>query len=110
MIFFLDPFAGTGAIGNCRAEKDFQAIINIEKDKEVFLKQKSINKNFNNKIISKQGDFLTIDIPKSGKINKIVTDPPWGFFEKIENIDLFYIKMLRKMLEISTKNVETIDI
>ena len=35
---------------------------------------------------------------------KIITDPPWGFFEKIDNIDAFYSKFFEISYRILKEN------
>lgn len=37
-------------------------------------------------------------------VNVVITDPPWGYYEKIENIPAFYREMLVELRRILTKN------
>jgi tRNA G10 N-methylase Trm11 len=39
-------------------------------------------------------DALNMKFLSDSQIDKIVTDPPWGIYDNIENLDIFYSKML----------------
>jgi len=92
----LDPFAGSGAIVLERVQsfpyKKFFAGDNKE-DLVEELKRKT--KWGQQKIIVEKHDALNLDNLDDGSINKIITDPPWGLFERPqENMVDFYKKML----------------
>jgi len=85
---FLDPFAGHDSIPMARTQFPFKRIIASDKDKS---KQKTENKKH---IEIESWDALNIPlVPNS--IDTIVTDPPWGIFEKID-VEEFYPKMLKE--------------
>ncbi len=73
---FLDPFAGSNAIARARANYPFTKII-------------AGDTNPKNQHIQKL-DATKLDQFSNGSIDKIVTDPPWGFFgQKIDISDLY---------------------
>lgn len=89
-----DPFCGYGSIPvqlvkkfNC--QKIYSSDIDIEKIKT--LEQK---KQFENEImiLSKQDAFELKNIGDK-ELDAIITDPPWGYYEDIGDICLFYEKM-----------------
>lgn len=89
-----DPFCGYGSIPvqlvkkfNC--QKIYSSDIDIEKIKT--LEQK---KQFENEImiLSKQDAFELKNIGDK-ELDVIITDPPWGYYEDIGDICLFYEKM-----------------
>lgn len=40
----------------------------------------------------------------SKTLDAIITDPPWGYYEKIDNIIDFYMSMLKEMLRVTKNN------
>ena len=100
---FLDPFCGSGSIPLARASLfPYNMIFGTDNDKE---KIKSIrNKVKESKIkgtfIAKYQDALNLESFESGFIHKIVTDPPWGIFDKLENEQEFYSQMLNELYRV----------
>jgi tRNA G10 N-methylase Trm11 len=97
----LDPFCGYGSIPISRANNfSYNMIFASDKDMGLVnnLKQKLKKQNFKRPIIVKQADALDLkDIFEDGLIDKIITDPPWGFYEDIGmDIMIFYQKMLKE--------------
>lgn len=92
----LDPFCGSGAIVLERVQafpytKLFAS--DIKEDLAEELRRKT--KWGRQKIIVEKHDALNLDNLEDNSINKIITDPPWGLFEKPqENMSDFYRKML----------------
>ncbi len=86
---FLDCFCGSGAIIKERIKMNkFNMIFGIDIKNEYIQELKKIYKNRNN-IIFKNIDFFENKFEENF-ISKIVTDPPWGIYEKLDNIQLFY--------------------
>lgn len=93
----MDPFAGYGSIPlqlyeNFRFGK---LIINDNDSEKVDHIKKRFEKNKANEnveITCKDAMYLS-DI-KDKTIDKIITDPPWGIYENIENIENFYCDIL----------------
>lgn len=90
-----EPFCGYGSIPIQLVKKfNFSKlyISDIDEEKIKFISEKKQLKN-NEKIeISVQNAFDLKNIP-SKSVGCIITDPPWGFYENIENIEDFYEKM-----------------
>lgn len=73
---FLDPFAGSGAITKARMNFPFTKIYSSD----IKPKNRQIHR----------VDATKLENFKNESIDKIVTDPPWGFYgEKINLIDLY---------------------
>jgi len=79
---FWDPFAGSGAIAKMRAK--------IRSSKKIISTD-----------IIKEGDFEEVSKKFDCKVNKIVTDPPWGIYEKvdIENLYNRFLSVCEKTLD-----------
>ncbi len=93
----LDPFCGSGSILLERSRiADFKGLFNCDIDKEKVLALKDKIKKINNKKLNKSFFVKNLDFFENNFDNnfftKIITDPPWGFFEKVDNIDAFYSK------------------
>lgn len=92
----LDPFAGSGAIVFERVQtfpytKMYAS--DIKEDLIEDLRRKT--KWGQQKIDVEKHDALSLDNLEDNSINKIITDPPWGLFEKLQDdIVDFYKKML----------------
>jgi len=91
----MDPFCGYGSIIIERAKMPHRKIIGIDSDRtKVFnLKQKVKGKEI--EIVS--SNSLDLSRIPAGSIDKIVTDPPWGIYEKINSKD-FYERMFKEFL------------
>src|SRR5260221_4721268 len=70
---FLDPFSGIGSIGKARVNFPYKKIISSDIDTRDATNMKDL---------------------KNNSIDKIVTDPPWGIFEKTIDLTNLYSKML----------------
>ena len=91
----LDLFCGYGAIPVQVASKfRFKKLIasDIDKNKIAFVRaRKHIANNKNIDVLVQ--DALIMDKIPDKSVDVIITDPPWGFYEKIDNIQNFYEKM-----------------
>jgi len=88
----LDPFAGYGAIPmqimrHFQCEKLYASDNDPEK---VRLLKKTLSAEVH------CADALNLSHITDGSIDVIITDPPWGYYEGIENITVFYEDMLRE--------------
>lgn len=95
----LDPFAGSGAIP-VEAAVSFspRKIIASDKDQELFRRlQKRLARQKEVKIYN--WDVLHLDSLEDGSVDKIITDPPWGFYKEkaARQIGDFYQKMLKEL-------------
>lgn len=104
----LDPFCGSGAIPLERSRiGNYKGIFACDIDenlvKKLKEKIKSIgNKKLNKSFFVKKVDFLNNNFDDD-YFTTIITDPPWGLFEKIDNLELFYTKMFEEMYRILVK-------
>jgi tRNA G10 N-methylase Trm11 len=101
----LDPFCGSGAILLERSRiVDYGGLFNCDIDEENVLNLKNIIKKLDNKKLNKSFFVKHIDFFKNNFddefFDKIITDPPWGYYEKIDNIQEFYDDMLREFKRI----------
>lgn len=102
---FLDPFSGNGSIPlEIIRSFPFNKIIAIDKDSKLLNNLKREIRP-SEKIVIKTGDALNLEIIKDSTIDKIITDPPWGFYEKTDMpIEEFYLKMLGEFYRIVRPN------
>lgn len=95
----LDPFCGSGSIALERSRiAGYRGIFacDIDENCTIFLKKEI--KKINNKKLNKSFFIKKLDFFKNsfddGYFTNIITDPPWGFYEKIKNIEEFYKNIL----------------
>lgn len=102
----LDPFAGYGSIP-VECVKNFQVkeVIVGEKDKEMFkILRIKLNKTRSKTSVWRM-DALNLVSLADKSVNKIITDPPWGFYDnKNANLKEFYTKMLIEFIRILKPN------
>jgi len=90
-----DPFAGYGAIPlECAKYFRTAKIFAGEKDKHIYLLLK--DKLSKTKVVVGKWDGLNNSSLTNESIDKIITDPPWGQFREISEIDNFYFLMLKE--------------
>jgi len=101
---YLDPFAGYGALPLDRASYfSYKQIYVSDIDEKLIsdLKKQFLKKP--NILIRRENALNLKNIPNDS-ISKIVTDPPWGFYDmKNENFEIFYDNMLKEMIRICQK-------
>lgn len=90
----LDPFVWYGGIPKVM-QKYFQSkkIIVWDIDNKLVQDMKHAFSKFNNILVQKN-DACKLDHIASWSIDKVVTDPPWWIFEKIDNMGEFYKSFL----------------
>lgn len=92
----MDPFAGYGAIPKqirkyFRFNKLYVSDINSKCARNLssyFAKIQNID--------VAQRDALNMHDIESNTIDMVITDPPWGFYEQINDIEQFYVDMLKE--------------
>lgn len=95
---YLDCFCGSGAIIKNRIKMHkFNMIFGIDIEHAYIQELKKISKK--NNLIFKNIDFFTNKF-ENAFIDKIVTDPPWGLFDHMEDIDKFYQTFLNEVYRI----------
>lgn len=93
----LDPFSGYGSIPMERAENfPYKEIIALENDPRLISKLNKKLTSSKKRIRVILGDALDMKQIRSGSIDNIITDPPWGEYEKLPNLGEFYGCMLRE--------------
>jgi tRNA G10 N-methylase Trm11 len=98
---FVDPFAGYGSIPTQRFGFAHKQIIanEINKNSRSILKQRL------HPTIKIEGqDALNLNMLKDNSVDKIVTDPPSGVRDKINNLPKFYEQMLKEFQRILKPN------
>ena len=92
-----DPFAGSGAIPRQVVSNfKFKKLLISDLDSQCVNKISNTNQFKNNsKIVINKEDALELSSIENNSIDVIITDPPWGYYEQIDDINLFYKKMLQ---------------
>lgn len=101
----LDSFCGFSSIPIQIAKKfNFTKlyISDIDKEKIEYAKTKKNLQNQNIMILVQ--DAFSLQNIQDNSISLIITDPPWGFYEEIQNIEEFYTKMFISFNRILTQN------
>lgn len=101
----IEPFFGSGSIiiERIRTAKYNMIFANeIDPKKHILLKSKY--KNIQKKIIFKNTDSTNLTFINDLFINKIITDPPWGEYNKNIEIKVFYTKMINEFVRILSLN------
>lgn len=98
---FLDPFCGSGAIPLERIKSfPFKQVLMGDKNIKLVKKLKRKLRKYK-RIKINYWDALSLETLSDSSIDKIVTDPPWGFYQaKKLNLGSFYTKMLSEFCRI----------
>ncbi len=101
---FLDPFCGTGAIPLKRARSfDYKRIIALDTDiSKITYKISTSKKPRDFDVI--EGNAKKLEQIGNESITKIVTDPPWGIYEKMEGIGRLYFDFLQEASRVLATN------
>lgn len=97
----LEPFCGYGSIPVQLAKKfrfSKLYVSDIDKEKIDMVSQKKQLQNNENIFIS-VCDAMNLEHIPDNSVDKVITDPPWGFFEDIGDINVFYEKMFNSLLK-----------
>lgn len=88
-----DPFAGHGAIVIERARSfPYREIYASDVDETSLRELQKRARGLKNIHISR-ADALHLNLPDAS-VDKIITDPPWGEYQEMPNLEVFYEKML----------------
>ena len=91
----MDPFAGYGAIPNQIIKHlSFQKLYVSDIDKSKIENMTKGKWNFKDTIDIACRDALNMVDIRDNSIDIIITDPPWGIFDNIGDINFFYHKMM----------------
>lgn len=104
--YLLDPFAGSGAISIERARSFlFKQILAGDNNNEIVKRLKAKVRYLKLSIKVENLDALKLENIPDNSIDKIVTDPPWGYLdEKLSDLKEFYTDMLDSFYRILRKN------
>lgn len=108
---YLDPFSGSGALAYSR-QKYFgpfkkMYIFDIDLNKTKKIQVMDVAKD--SKCDVRAVDIFDIHtVIPSHTVTKVVTDPPWGYFEQIEDMYSFYCEMLEKLIKVTTNDADFI--
>ncbi|HBU06548.1 MAG TPA: hypothetical protein DEB09_00515 [Candidatus Magasanikbacteria bacterium] len=100
---FLDPFVGSGAIPIERVKiNKYTRVIATDNDKKLVNYLQTNVQRMNLKIEVYNGDALVLPSIANNSIDKIVTDPPWGIFNKKSEseLNIFYTQMLQSFFRV----------
>lgn len=93
----LDPFCGSGAVvkNSLHFFKPKLVFANdIDEKHKKPLRNWSKKMNLKNKLVVKNLDSTNLNTIEDGFIDKIICDPPWGFFQSLENHNEFVTKYM----------------
>ena len=102
---FLDPFVGYGAIVAARMRFPVRGVVECADwdGKKVEVMKEKV-RGWKQKVIVRQMDALKMNSMANESVDKIVTDPPWGLFEKMPiSVDKFYAGMMKEMVRVLKK-------
>ena len=104
----LEPFCGYGSIPTQLAKKfRFQKLFisDIEKEKVELTKSRKLIAQAPEGLIECQvADAMSLNYIEDKSVSLVITDPPWGYYEDIGDINDFYRKMFRSLDRVLTEN------
>jgi hypothetical protein len=80
---FLDPFGGTGALVGARLGSPYRSIIYSDIARQKLSSSMMRKVKSEHKVTLRTEDALSLPSIGDGEIDVIVTDPPWGEFERL---------------------------
>lgn len=104
---FIDPCCGSGSIPFARVKMTKKGlIIACDTDGQLItmLKEKVKKLDLKKKFVVRQSDVLELHKYYNACIHKVVSDPPWGCFEEIDDIVDFYDRLFSELLEVLVPN------
>ena len=104
---FIDPCCGSGSIPFARIKMTKKGlIIACDNDGQLIsmLKEKVKKLDLKKKFVVRQSDVLELHNYYHSCIHKVVSDPPWGCFEEIDDIIGFYDRLIGELLEVLVPN------
>jgi SAM-dependent methyltransferase len=107
---FLDPFAGSGAIAFARADQPFRRLLlsDIDPDKVAELHRQLKRRRLGGRpggpeVLATVADARRLSSLATGSVDKVVTDPPWGLFDRsIGDPVAFYRIVLGELARVLT--------
>ncbi len=99
----LDPFAGQGGLLTERLRAfPFKKALALEEDEKLAndLKGKIFRAYPKEKVQVRRESALEMGFLENNSIDKIITDPPWGHFKKLDQPEEFYTQMLQEFYRV----------
>lgn len=96
---FLDPFCGHGGIFVERLRWKYRLAFALDEDpdciREVKARLQERSRQWRSRTYVRQGDGTRLTGFSDGFVSSIVTDPPWGLYDRgVRDLDSFYTEML----------------
>lgn len=99
-----DPFCGYGAIPKqLIASFNVKEVIASDINKKIINELYSENWTKRKKLSLNVANATNLFMIKDNYVDFVITDPPWGFYEKIQDIKGFYFEILRELIRITKK-------
>jgi len=96
----LDPFSGYGSIPLERTYFKYKEIIASDSNPEVATTLEEKVTQQNKKITVIQQDAGTLEKTEDSSIDKIITDPPWGLYDKQLDTPILYEQFINQALRV----------
>lgn len=97
----LDCFAGYGSIPVQLVKKFKPARLYVSDISEEMIEIIRAKKQMaDERVDLRTADAFELSHIKGGELDCVITDPPWGFYENVGNIKLFYNKMFDSLLRV----------
>lgn len=100
-----DPFCGFGGLAKQLAKRfPFRKLLlsDIDSEKIARLQEGPLGKN--HRVSLTPADALTLTKVPDHTVDLIITDPPWGYYEQIDDIGAFYSEMLKTFSRVLKKS------
>lgn len=104
----LEPFAGYGAICVQLAKRFNFAHLHISDINADLIAQLAQKKHLQKQNISLRTANVTSIDDLGKQITCIITDPPWGFYEEIDDIKAFYVEMFGVFAKVASQNCKMV--
>ena len=101
---FLDPFAGSGAIPLARAALPYRTILCFDTDAQAIAALEARLKVVRGRspLLARVGDARNLAALEDGSVDRVVTDPPWGFYDATLGDPLpFYRAVLAELARVT---------
>jgi len=101
---FLDPMGGAGIIPLLRSKMPYKEIYVADVKTNTLLKKiKKLKLSLRDFTII-ESDIVKLPSVISQPVNKLVTDPPWGYIESMSDINRFYQEMFKSFDKLLVKD------
>lgn len=106
---FLDAFSGSGAIPRARTAWPYKLIFALDRDdakvraiRRATARYAGSRSRKGSRLIARVADARHLTMIGDGSIDKVVSDPPWGFFDQSEDFSYpFYRDVVRELVRVT---------